>query len=279
MSAKRKPHVERCLNCGASTPGAYCSGCGQEAVDASVSFRDQLADFFSELASFEERLPQTMKLLLTKPGDLTRAYNGGQRVRFVTPLKLYLFTGFVFFLVLSLMPDRSDSMLHIHTSGHSDETRAWLDGPEATGALGRIARRMVRATLENPAGVESAVVDTLSKATIVLVPIQASLLTLLYWRPRRLYAEHVVFSLHVHSFGYIAFAVSTLAGLLPDEAASLVSAAAPVATASYAVLAARKTYAESLGRSFLKMLAAGTGYLFAFALVLAVAASIGALRS
>ncbi len=96
-----RPHVDHCLNCGAATPGAYCSACGQEAVGGAVTFRDHVAHFFEEVFTVESRLPQTLRLLFTRPGELTRAYHAGERVRYVTPLKLYLFASVAFFLALS----------------------------------------------------------------------------------------------------------------------------------------------------------------------------------
>ena len=110
-SHDHRKHVDHCLNCGAPTPGAFCSTCGQEAVDAAVTFRDQLAHFFEEVIGVESRLPQTLKLLLTRPGALTRAYNGGQRVRYVTPLKLYLFASVAFFLVVSVSAARGKTQI------------------------------------------------------------------------------------------------------------------------------------------------------------------------
>jgi hypothetical protein len=274
MIAKRKPHVDECLNCGTATPGAFCSGCGQEAVDAAVTLRDQLADFFSEVVTLEERLPQTIRLLLTKPGELTRAYNAGQRVRYVTPLKLYLFTGVLFFLVMSLVPESSGAMIQVQPGGHTPQMDQWFN-EETASLFGRHLRHAVRAAIDDPKALKAAMVDVLSRATMVLVPVHALLLLPLYRRPKRFYGEHIVFSFHAHSFGYLVFTAATLTEFLPNVVSSIAGIVAFFATATYVLLAMRTAYGESLGRSLWKAILVGTGYLMALVAVFAIASMIG----
>lgn len=292
-----RKHVDECLNCGATTPGAFCPACGQEAVDAAVTFRDQMADFFSEVLSVEARLPQTVKQLLFHPGALTRAYNGGQRVRFVTPLKTYLFASVAFFLVLSFAASRGEpqvvhetgassggfglsysppgsSIVHVDVGGDkatagdgandfrtADEFDRWLARPGNDKQLPAFLVPHIRSLLKSPSGFVGALVDMVSKASMVLVPIHALVLRLLYWRPRRLYGEHIVFSLHVHSFAYVVQTAAALVGLAASaRVGSAVTWLTFAVSVVYVVAAARTAYAEGLVRSALKMVVAGTAY-------------------
>ncbi len=199
-----------CLNCAAPTPGAYCPACGQEAVDAAVTFRDQIAHFFEEVFTVEARLPQTVKILVMRPGALTRAYNSGQRVRFVTPLKLYLLASVTFFLLLSLSASRAAPELHSQPAVQGGQTTAegfslrivpppgekprdtptvapiktpeefdaWLANPKNAKAFPPFLLPHIRALLKSPNGFVGSLIDLCSKATIALVPIHALLLTL-----------------------------------------------------------------------------------------------------
>lgn len=88
-----------CLNCNAVLAGPYCSECGQRGK-VNRSLTSFFADFVSGLVNFEGRLWHTLPLLVWKPGELTRRYVEGQRVRFVSPVGLYLFTVFLMFAVL-----------------------------------------------------------------------------------------------------------------------------------------------------------------------------------
>lgn len=297
-----RTHVDHCLNCGAATPGEFCSKCGQEALDARVRFRNQLAHFFEEVFNFESRLPQTMKLLMARPGALTRAYNGGQRARYVTPLKLYLFASLGFFLVLSL------SASHEHKSGshrdiaiisfqsdapemHPPQDRdagvddievkspeqfdEWLKNPDNAAEMPAFLRPHIRSLLQSPQGFMGALVDMLSKASMALVPIHALLLNLFYWRPRRFYGEHIVFSLHLHSFAYVAYGFATLLGLVASGTlASLSNVAVFAGTGAYTIAAAHTAYGEGVLRSALKMAAVGFAYALALVGVLLFAATI-----
>ncbi|HEY2509976.1 MAG TPA: DUF3667 domain-containing protein [Polyangiaceae bacterium] len=268
MPSGHKPHVDHCLNCAEPTPGAYCASCGQEAVSAHIRFREQIADFLGEILSFEARLPQTIRVLFTHPGELTRAYNAGQRVRYVTPLKTYLFTSFVFFVVLSLSPHESSPV------SDSAGLRDMLDAPNHGGIPALLVPHL-ESLLKSPEGFTAALFDAISKATVALVPIHAALLKLVYLRKKRLYGEHIVFSLHAHAFGYVAYTLSNLSDFVPShDFASLMGVAAFVSTWGYTVLAARRVYAEGLFRAFVKSCVVGLGYLVGLTLVLSLAATV-----
>ena len=269
MPSGHKPHVDHCLNCSEPTPGAYCASCGQEAVSAHISFREQIADFLGEILSFESRLPQTIRVLFTQPGELTRAYNAGQRVRYVTPLKTYLFTSFVFFVVLSLSPQKASPI-----GGDPSGLRTMLDAPDHSGIPGLLVPH-IENLLKSPEGFSAAVFDAISKATMALVPIHAALLKLAYFGKKRLYGEHIVFSLHAHSFGYVAYTLSTLGDLVPSQLLnSILGLGAFFSTWGFTVLAARRVYAEGWFRTFVKSCFVGFGYLVGLAFVLALAALV-----
>ncbi len=296
MSHRR--HVENCLNCGAETPGAFCPACGQEATDASVTLRDQLSDFFAEVLTVEARLPQTVRLLMLSPGALTRAYNSGQRVRYVTPLKTYLFASVVFFVLLAFNTSRAEP--HLSHTGKADGLNFVVDAPDSAapeagaatdttekappgGSVDPFASEAsfdrwlaepgkdksvppwlephLRSLIKSPKGFVAALVDMISKASMVLVPIHALLLKLLYWKPRRLYGEHIVFSLHMHSFVYVLFTLSALVGLLFSTSTGGVRNVVTIVwSMAYSVLAARTAYSETWVRSAVKMAVAGAGY-------------------
>jgi hypothetical protein len=90
-----------CLNCSTRLAGPYCHQCGQHGhVHRTLSafFHDLLHSVFH----FEGRFWTTLPLLAWRPGELTRRYIDGQRVRFVSPIALFLFSIFLMFAVVSL---------------------------------------------------------------------------------------------------------------------------------------------------------------------------------
>lgn len=96
-----------CLNCGVALLGEFCAGCGQKArVPRSLSAF--FTDFAASLLNFEGKFWRTLPMLAWCPGDLTRRYVDGQRVRFISPVGLYLFTVFLMFATLGLGGSLSD---------------------------------------------------------------------------------------------------------------------------------------------------------------------------
>ena len=86
----------RCANCGARLDGAYCSQCGQEAVDLHRPFRKLLSEVIDDALSLDTRLARTIRPLLFRPGVVTRDYLAGRRVAHVPPLRTYLISALVF---------------------------------------------------------------------------------------------------------------------------------------------------------------------------------------
>ena len=96
-----------CRNCGNQAPLKFCPECGQETTLHPPTLVEFLHEFVGHYVALEGALWQTLKLLLTKPGRLTREYLGGRRRRYVLPLRLYLTCSFLFFLVVKLTPATS----------------------------------------------------------------------------------------------------------------------------------------------------------------------------
>lgn len=100
--AGKHSHVQSsCANCGATLTGPYCHNCGQ-AAHVHKSLLHLVEEFLHGFFHFETKAWRTIPALIFKPGKLTRNYIDGQRVRFVSPLALFLFLIFLMFFVFSL---------------------------------------------------------------------------------------------------------------------------------------------------------------------------------
>ena len=96
-----KERVDKdCLNCGAQVTGRFCQQCGQENVEVKESFIQLLIHFVEDLTHFDGKLWKTLKLLLFKPGSLTKLYMDGKRASYIHPIRMYLFVSAVFFLFM-----------------------------------------------------------------------------------------------------------------------------------------------------------------------------------
>jgi hypothetical protein len=88
-----------CLNCGSTVTGKYCSECGQENIEPKESVWNLISHFFNDVTHFDGKFFSTLKRLLFCPGFLSKEYMNGRRARYLNPIRMYLFTSFIFFLV------------------------------------------------------------------------------------------------------------------------------------------------------------------------------------
>lgn len=96
-AAERKE--KNCLNCGTMLHGRFCHVCGQENVVPKETFGKLILHFFYDMTHFDTKFFVTLKDLLFKPGFLSTEYLNGRRVRYLNPVRMYLFTSAIFFLI------------------------------------------------------------------------------------------------------------------------------------------------------------------------------------
>jgi hypothetical protein len=94
-----------CANCGAPfvpERRSFCPECGQETQLRAPTLGEFAQQFGGAYLSTEGALARTLRLLLLKPGELTRLYLAGRRKHYVLPLRLFLTVSLVVLLVLRL---------------------------------------------------------------------------------------------------------------------------------------------------------------------------------
>jgi hypothetical protein len=88
-----------CLNCGSEISGRFCSVCGQENIEPKQTVWHLIQHFFSDITHFDGKFFETVKDLFAKPGFLSREYMIGRRVSYLDPVRMYIFTSAIFFLI------------------------------------------------------------------------------------------------------------------------------------------------------------------------------------
>lgn len=99
MSHYKQRTQKICLNCGTEVTLKYCSNCGQENREPQISIWQLITHFFNDITHFDGSFFTTLKKLVLQPGYLSLAYVNGQRVRYLDPIRMYIFTSFLFFLI------------------------------------------------------------------------------------------------------------------------------------------------------------------------------------
>lgn len=103
-----------CLNCGTYVQGRYCQNCGQENIEPKETFWGMVTHFVADIFHYDGKFLSTLRILLFRPGFLTKEYISGKRVKYLPPVRMYVFTSAVFFLFyFSFL--RSDDTVKINT--------------------------------------------------------------------------------------------------------------------------------------------------------------------
>ena len=94
-----------CQNCGARNEGKFCTCCGQQQIhEEDLTLRHASHHLVHELFHVDGKIFNTLKLLFTRPGQLTLDFFEGRRARHVHPIRLFLLVGFAFFLFARAIP-------------------------------------------------------------------------------------------------------------------------------------------------------------------------------
>ena len=117
--------LTHCLNCNEELRGEYCYKCGQKGTEIDVPLGEVIQEFLRDELKIDARLGHTITPLLFKPGLLTADYIAGRRVRYVPPLRMYVFISLVMFFLLAI-GSRHVDMEKIITAAEqeADSTRA-----------------------------------------------------------------------------------------------------------------------------------------------------------
>lgn len=182
--------IENCPNCGTALLGSHCHECGQKKIHHNeLSLRRFLGRLISDFTDVESnKVFRTFSALVTRPGLLAIEYVAGRRGNYIGPVKLYLtFSALYFLFAWSVLSD--------------------VRG----GSAQRTARHPVTVSMARQRGMDPNVLaDRIYQKAekyatglrFFSVLISGIFLAALYFRMRKYYVEHLVFSLYYYSFDF-----------------------------------------------------------------------------
>lgn len=171
-----------------------------------LSLKHFLKEAFVAVTDVDSAFIATFRWLVTRPGALTVEYLNGDRARFMAPFRLFLLCNVIYFVVVAeygVGVFTAPLSVQTGTMGYKSVTRMLVakrldqEAPAMTleeGARRDSVRRMFAVKYDGATeGVGKAII-------VVLIPIYALVLQLLFAGRGRFYAEHLVFSTHLIAF-------------------------------------------------------------------------------
>lgn len=305
-----------CLNCGTEVPGRYCTNCGQENTVPHETFGHLVKHFIADVVHYDSKTLLTVKYLLFRPGFLTQEYIAGKRASYVNPIKLYIFTSFVFFLLyfaltadhtnkMNVLDDNSDDepqhteatvvlpdslrantlttaqwwerLTFFHNREQYDSMQKTLPKEYRDGRMQRQAVRFYFNSLDKDEHKQEARIERLHhnipKMMFVLLPLFALFLRWMYDKKKWYYADHAIFSVHLHTFFFILYLFCTALDVLFHV--GWFTAIGNVWLLVYLVMALKRIYGQSTRKSVVKglllvllhLIALGITYLGVYVLI------------
>ncbi|MCX6281832.1 MAG: DUF3667 domain-containing protein [Bacteroidetes bacterium] len=268
----------------------FCPQCGQKRLEHDdMSFSHLIGESFLDYFHFDSKFFRTIIPLIFKPGWLTLQFMKGKRKSYVEPFKLFLVISVIYFLLLPMSkesintevnPVQFDSADLNLKNGKAelDKTQFTIEGVSISrskqdsmrreietssvkayvdkhyskqGPAGKfIIRQVIKIMVSKGQSLTTILEHTASKLIFLLIPVFALLLKLFYLRRKRLYFEHLIFSLHLHAFFFLFLILCLITEFFIPISFSLIL----IIFLVYGFIALKQYYRQSFAKSLLKML-------------------------
>jgi len=193
-----------------------------------LTVHDVAHDVVHSALHLDSRVWRTLRTLVLKPGELTNEFILGRRQRYMPPFRLYLVLSVVFFALSAVLPE--GQLVRVNDGGDTviaygpaapEEGRPAADlsnehcNIRLGGALGErfdplLSETCAKVVADGGRRLVQVFMQNAPKLMFLFLPLMAAVAMLFYWRPRRLYAEHLVMFLHTHAFVFLLLSVTSV---------------------------------------------------------------------
>ena len=266
-----------CATCGLHAEDNYCAHCGEKRhTDHDFSLRHVLAEAAEAFFHVDSKIFGTLKILVTKPGELPAEFFRGRRKPYMSPLQTFFVCNLLFFVLqpltgLEILAPGLRS--YENNTGFNNLTRRLVDRRLAQKHLSRTNEAQFVEFSEK--FYHNARLQAKS-LILALAPMMALALAILNFRRRRYFTEHLILAVFTYAWwllwllvvlvaGALVFVLSSLSGhqmgvKLLDWAATLLEFGG---LGVYLFLASRRFYQDKLFFAFAKgVLLAFSGFGF-----------------
>jgi hypothetical protein len=189
-----------CPNCGTALAGPWCQSCGQSSDDFHRSIGKLAGETLEGIFELDSRLWRTLPDLVLRPARLTRRYLDGHRVSQIPPFRMFLIVVVLVFLAAGLGPPRKPAV-DLNDVGTKHNGLEIQVDPTYEGPSQQWVRARLKAAAKDPVRFESTLTEWAQRLAVLLLPMSAALLGLLFFWRRGVYMfDHLIFSMHSLSF-------------------------------------------------------------------------------
>ncbi len=254
-----KAFTGNCASCASTLTGPYCAACGQRTLRPDeYSLRRLVKDGLRDAFSLDAKLWKSFTCLFTQPGEPTVAYMGGARAGRLGPMQIFLIANLIYFFVQPYTgyvgyntPLQSHMTQQAYSRSGNISEHVFADIEKRTDQ--RIATESTPTDLptarDRANTIERQVYETqfntrgevLARSLVILlVPMVAAVLTLVFAGTGIPAVQHVVFTIHLVAW-QLTFVMSLFLPLLQITTRGIVSVAA-----KYLGVPATEIYADAL---------------------------------
>lgn len=238
-----------------------------------------MLEFLETWLHFDTKSFLTFKVMFLYPGQLTVDYLEGKRARYVPPFRLYIFLSVIYFFLLATFQSIGDTPGSIRviydgqdpisldsitkaglndrgvTIGYPAEISALADTLGLNRSSTSVVEQKFRDLLiklgsATPEQVEYQLINTFSKALFLLMPIFALILKALYVSRKRLYFDHLIFAIQIHSQAIFLLLLALLLSIVfPKLNVATISM---IIILFYGLFGMKRIYGQSWGKTTLK---------------------------
>ena len=169
-----------------------------------LSFRLFLKNFFTEVVSIDNRIINTLKILISKPGYLTYLHFNSSEEKYIPPIKLYFIINFVFFLVIPILTTSQFQIFNFNLASLSGSNQIYQNIVKE-----EIQERNVTPEIYTER-FNAHIKFNQPALVFLIVPFFALLLKIIFLTKKRYYLEHLYFALDYLSFFLLSLTLATI---------------------------------------------------------------------
>lgn len=194
-SMNQKINNRSCLSCGTKIDGNYCPHCGVKIINSQdYSLKHFIQHAFGVITNFDNHFLKSFYLLLVKPGFLTKEYLIGRRKLYLKPVQMFLIANFIYFFFQPIT----------QVNGFITPLHSQLNRLPYSSFVNKIVDKKLETSgvsyQDYEAAFNSKTRVFAKTLIIIMIPLFAAFLHLLFFSTKKYFVEHLIYGFHFYAF-------------------------------------------------------------------------------